>query len=322
MKAWLDVHGRVKEVSTDQWYLSFLNRLLPIIRESYLHWGEDEQLCRRTAVTLALYLEDCIADKGNWREFINWHRKSYGKYLPFYELSDAYLPDEINKEDIAFLLWEAFSTAGEGADTFENPFDGELLKMAGEFYGILDEVFEEAPVSENLASEWLVDKALMEKQRTVVPAATLGEELPEYVEHFLKASGGEPLMFFGSYGALRDFCVQSLQWEEKPGSLLPDLKEFDNFVLYANRKGLLIAPDVVEYFADKRNEFYQAGASEEEAYELFCEQGLCPFDLLKYGMEHGLLPDAQFPFENGKKLLHGNWDFIARWFLREYYEGE
>ena len=58
------------------------------------------------------------------------------------------------------------------------------------------------------------------------------------------------------------------------------------------------------------------------AYELFCEEGLCPFDLLKYGMEHHLLDEAQFPFANGKQLLHDNWDFIARWFLGEYYEGD
>lgn len=40
--------------------------------------------------------------------------------------------------------------------------------------------------------------------------------------------------------------------------------------------------------------------AEEEAYELFCEEGLCPFDLLKYGMEHDLLPEAQFPSRTGK----------------------
>lgn len=70
--------------------------------------------------------------------------------------------------------------------------------------------------------------------------------------------------------------------------------------MYANPKGLLIGPDVARYFADKRNPLYNAEMAEEEAYELFCEEGLCPFDLLKYGMEHDLLPEAQFPFENGK----------------------
>ena len=162
----------------------------------------------------------------------------------------------------------------------------------------------------------------MEKQRTALPVASPGDQLPVNVERFLKASGGEPLMFFDSYEALKLFFVQALQWEDEEDALLPDLKDFSDFVMYANPKGLLIGPDVACYFADKRNPLYNAEIAEEEAYELFCEEGLCPFDLLKYGMEHDLLPEAQFPFENGKELLHENWDFIARWFLGEYYEGE
>mgnify|MGYP002582126841 CR=1 FL=1 len=79
---------------------------------------------------------------------------------------------------------------------------------------------------------------------------------------------------------------------------------------------------LAQFFADKNNPFYSVEEAEEGAYEMFCEEGLCPFDLLKYGMEHNLLPDAQFPFENGKALLQENWDFVARWFLGEFYEGE
>ena len=48
-------------------------------------------------------------------------------------------------------------------------------------------------------------------------------------------------------------------------------------MVFANPKGLLIGPDVAEYFADKRNPLYNAELAEEEAYELFCEEGLCPF---------------------------------------------
>ena len=123
----------------------------------------------------------------------------------------------------------------------------------------------------------------MEKKRTALPVAAPGDQLPVNVERFLKASGGEPLMFFDSYEALKLFFVQALQWEDEEDSLLPDLKEFSDFVMYANPKGLLIGPDVAPYFADKRNLLYNAEVAEEEAYELFCEEGLCPFDLLKYG---------------------------------------
>ena len=200
--------------------------------------------------------------------------------------------------------------------------DADLLEFADALYNRLDAAFESAPISDYLATDWLMETELMQKKRMPLPVALPGEKMPTNVERFLEASKGEPLLYFDSYDALKFFFVQSLKWEDEEDSLLPDLKEFGNFVVFANPKGLLIGPDVAEYFADKRNPLYNAELAEEEAYELFCEEGLCPFDLLKYGMEHDLLPEAQFPFENGKELLQENWDFVARWFLGEYYEGE
>ena len=95
MKTWLEAHRRVKVVATDQWYLDFVNELLPLVAESSLYWGTAEEDQQQVALILALYLEDCVADGGNWRQFIRWHQKSYGRYLPFYSLTDEYLPDEI-----------------------------------------------------------------------------------------------------------------------------------------------------------------------------------------------------------------------------------
>lgn len=322
MQTWLDTHHRAKVTDTDKWYLDLANGLLPLVAESYLYketTAEDQQ---QVALTFALYLEDCVADGGNWRQFINWHHESYGRYLPFYSLTENYLPDEINREDVAFLLWAINSPVGDDFDGVENPLDNDLLEFADMVYGRLDAIFEEAPISDFLAEDWMMETELMERKREPLPVASSGEKMPENVERFLEASGGESLMFFDSYDALKRFFVHSLKWEDEEGNLLPDLAEFDDFVLYANPKGLLIGPDVAPYFADKRNPLYNAELAEEEAYELFCEAGLCPFDLLKYGMEHNLLPEAQFPFDDGKALLHDNWDFVARWFLGEFYEGK
>ncbi|WP_294473002.1 DUF3843 family protein [uncultured Bacteroides sp.] len=322
MQTWLDAHHHAKVTDTDKWYLDLANELLPLVAESYLYnyaTAEDQQ---QVALTFALYLEDCVADGGNWRQFIHWHHESYGRYLPFYSLTQDYLPDEINREDIAFLLWAINSPVGDDFYGVENPLNKDLLEFADVVYGRLDAVFEEAPISDFLAVDWMMETELMQKKREPVPVASPGEKMPENVERFLEASGGEPLMFFDSYEALKKFFVQSLKWEDEEGALLPDLAEFDDFVLYANPKGLLIGPDVASFFADKHNPLYNAEMAEEEGYELFCEEGLCPFDLLKYGMEHNLLSEAQFPFNDGKALLQDNWDFVARWFLGEFYEGK
>lgn len=321
MQAWLDAHGRAKVEDTDQWYLDLANELLPLLEESYTYRETYQEHRHRVALNLAMYLEDCVADGGNWNEFISWHYKSYGRYLPFHQLTSEYVPDEINWEDIAVIFWSMSSQVMEPYLWVEKPFEQHAMQLAKKVYKRMDELFESAPVSESLAEEWFIERQTMERERKPVRVPVPGEKLPVDVERFLEASEGEPLMFFESYDALKTFLVESLWWENKEEVLLPDLKEYRNFVLYANPRGLLIAPDVAACFEDKRNPMYSPDWAEENAYKLFCEQGKCPFDLLKYGMENGLLSEARFPFENGKELLHENWDFVARWFLEDYYEG-
>ena len=121
MKAWLDLHGRAKVLATDHWYLEFANLLLPVVSESYLYKSETQESQNQVTLMLTLYLEDCVTDGGNWRQFIRWHKRNYGRYLPFYELSEGYHTDEINKEDIAFLLWGINSPVGDDFDGVENP---------------------------------------------------------------------------------------------------------------------------------------------------------------------------------------------------------
>lgn len=171
MKAWLDLHGRAKVLATDHWYLEFANLLLPVVSESYLYKSETQESQNQVTLMLTLYLEDCVTDGGNWRQFIRWHKRNYGRYLPFYELSEGYLTDEINKEDIAFLLWGINSPVGDDFDGVENPLDADLLEFADVIYAQLEDVFEKAPISDGLAGDWLMESELMEKQRTALPVA-------------------------------------------------------------------------------------------------------------------------------------------------------
>ena len=54
---------------------------------------------------MAAYFEDVISGMGIWRAFILTHKELYGKYLPFYTPDDHYYDDEVNLEDVRFLLW-------------------------------------------------------------------------------------------------------------------------------------------------------------------------------------------------------------------------
>ncbi len=103
---------------------------------------------------------------------------------------------------------------------------------------------------------------------------------------------------------------------------MPDLEYKKEFVIYANAKGMLVAHNVAAYFCEEHNPMYDAKRAAAEGYKMFCQPGECPFDLLKYGMTKGILPDVELPFLKGKETLHQYWDFIARYYLCEYYEGE
>ena len=49
-------------------------------------------------------------------------------------MTDEYLPDEINREDVVFLLWAINSPVGDDFDGVENPMDADLLEFADVLY--------------------------------------------------------------------------------------------------------------------------------------------------------------------------------------------
>jgi len=113
----------------------------------------DEDERENLSCYLACYLEDIVSETGIWRAFTMQHRELYKKDLPFYGIVDYY-HDEINKEDVYFLLWYYFSTALY-TETIFAPFSIELVKLGNEVYRLLDVEFERAPGNVSL-KEFLI----------------------------------------------------------------------------------------------------------------------------------------------------------------------
>ena len=81
--------------------------------------------------------------------------------------------------------------------------------------------------------------------------------------------------------------------------MLPNLKEYGNFVVLANKEhGILIAPNVAQFVAMDGNALYDQTAAAREAHTLVTEPGRCPADLIRYLFEHHLLPDAVLPADD------------------------
>lgn len=326
MKHWVGANERTRVLPTDKWYLDFAIKSLPVIRQSPLYEYEDNEMQVEAAISLAMYFQDAIAQSGGWKAFSEAYYERYGSYLPFYKLTDEYVPDEINKEDIAFVLWTLYSQASiwdDEAYTLFDPLDKDLLALSQTIYEMMDACFEEAPVSEGESGiVWVMGVDLLDMDNLPLPEIKPDTKLSKDVTHCLEYSKGKPLLYFATYEELCTFFIEVLKWDNNPSSLLPDLKYKNEFVIYANAKGMLVAHDVAAYFCEEHNPMYDARRASVEGYRLFCQPGACPFDLVKYGMAKGILPEVAFPFPNGRELLHQNWDFIARYYLCEYYEGE
>lgn len=325
MRQWLGANERSRVLPSDQWYINFAMKLLPIVRQCPLFKGDDYEE-KGAAISLSVYFQDAIAQTGGWKTFSELFYPLYNTYLPFYQISDDYVPDEINREDIAFVLWTLkshFALYEDGAYTLQDPHDKDLLALAQKAYELMDEAFEEAPISDEPSSFlWVMGPDLLDMPITPLPEITPETKLSKDVERCLEYSGGKPLLYFATYKELCNFFVEVLKWENTPSSLLPNLQYKKEFVVYANAKGMLVAHNAAAYFCEEHNPMYNAKRAAAEGYKLFCRPGGCPFDLLKYGMMKGLLPDLQLPFPNGKEVLQQNWDFIARYYLCEYYEGQ
>ena len=110
MSSWLRSHSRTRVTSTDGWYLRFADELFSLIASSRLYADKSSENVQNAAVLLTLYLEDSIANDGGWRRFRDLCYKLYGRNLPFYEIPDDYVFDEINEVDIAFVLWKLNSS--------------------------------------------------------------------------------------------------------------------------------------------------------------------------------------------------------------------
>ncbi len=187
----------------------------------------------------------------------------------------------------------------------------------------MDMVFEDAPICDSPSHpDWALLCKVLEIPHVPLPESGENAKLPAQAELVLKHGNGNPLLFFGTYDGLTKFFIEKLSWENKPSELLPELRNESLFIIYGNSKGILLAPNVPSVFAHPDNPYYNAEEAATQGYKICIRPAACPFDLLKYGVSNGLLPDVRFPFPRGKEVWTRDWDFVARFFWRDFCEGD
>ena len=146
-KEWMKWHPYKETDEVDHYYTGVANKIYKILHDSYIDKGDE--FLADMAFMLAAWFEDVISETHVWETFTGECERRYGSRLPFYKLDGEYYPDEINCEDVKFLIWHYLQT-DFGGERIINPENPALAKAARQIFGMLCDEFEEAPQNERM----------------------------------------------------------------------------------------------------------------------------------------------------------------------------
>lgn len=151
MQEWMQLHPYRTLTYVDYAYLKIANVIYDCCKDSV--FDEEYEYHYRANVSFAVtaYLEDVVSYIGLWRAFTNKHEELYGTPLPFYTINpDTYLEDEINQEDILFIVWNCLQK--RDLCQYIDPYDPDVVELAQEIYQLLDAEFEKVPQNDSFLS--------------------------------------------------------------------------------------------------------------------------------------------------------------------------
>lgn len=139
---------------SNYYYLKLANGLAETLKKADTAEYLNSQDLRMLSIILTNYFEDIMSDAGIWRGFTYACKSFYGKYVPFYEEDDNYIPYELNRTDVRFLIWY-FIALFNDEHRLLSPMDTNVSRMADAAFNWLDVRYEEAPDPEgyNLSQE-------------------------------------------------------------------------------------------------------------------------------------------------------------------------
>lgn len=145
------MHPYKQSDPTDLYYTNIANRIYGMLEETHLAYSFEKDEVKQISLRMAAYFEDVISGLNIWRSFITEHKALFGKYLPFYTPDDHYYDDEVNYEDIRFLLWHYTQQYhGFRKSTFVSPDNAANGETAGLIYRMFCEEWTTAPENERM----------------------------------------------------------------------------------------------------------------------------------------------------------------------------
>lgn len=159
IKKWLELKPYESQIVTDNYYLKLSNAVKHAIitnKQSFiLQRYLDKKNIDYLACFLTSYFEDIISETKIWDTFVKTHLQLYKKQLPFYMLDEHY-EEEINSQDISFLIWYFLNTVQE--DKFIAPFNDFIIETSEKVMGVFVKEWDYAPENKYLRSFYQIDE--------------------------------------------------------------------------------------------------------------------------------------------------------------------
>ncbi|MCD6598123.1 MAG: DUF3843 family protein [Bacteroidales bacterium] len=159
IKEWLELKPYEKQTLTDSYYLKLCNAVkhaITINKQFFvIQMYLNEEDINYLACFLTSYLEDILSETNIWSSFVKTHQRLYKKQLPFYNLDEYYF-EEINHQDISFLLWYFLNTVQE--EKFIPPFNDFIVEIAEKVMDVFDEAWDSAPENKYLKTFYQIDE--------------------------------------------------------------------------------------------------------------------------------------------------------------------
>ena len=143
--------------NTDIYYLDTCNKVFSALQKT-----ENKEVFQKLSVSevkemccfLTCYFEDIMSQTNIWKAFTTKHYELYNKFVPFQNQED-YFEDEINLEDIQFLIWYFVSSKNE--NSLIAPFNRYITEIVEAIYDVFDAKYDYAPENESLKKWYFLD---------------------------------------------------------------------------------------------------------------------------------------------------------------------
>lgn len=162
---WLRLHPYKQSTPVDSYYTGIANQIYEYMERTELANSFEKEETKQICIRMAAYFEDVISGIGIWRTFILTHKEIFGYYLPFYTTDDHYYDDEVNYEDVRFLLWH-FTQQYHGfrKGTFVNPDNPANESTALLIYQLFCDEWTTAPENPRMQELFSVETSYSDKE--------------------------------------------------------------------------------------------------------------------------------------------------------------